>query len=157
DRLTANRMLLPDDQYLYRLAARGAYAIAQAGGNVAVGGHGNHPGLGPHWELWSFVDGGMPPMDAMRAATLGGAEMLGIQADAGSIDAGKLADVIVLNSDPRTNIHKTTDVYRVMKGGQIYDPDDLAKLVADAGANPAARTGTSGSQQRVRRPSCVPF
>src|SRR5581483_10770647 len=76
DRLTANRMLLPDDQYLYRLAARGAYAIAQAGGNVAVGGHGNHPGLGPHWELWSFVDGGMPPMDAMRAATLGGAEML---------------------------------------------------------------------------------
>lgn len=127
DRFTSIRILIPDDQYHYRVAARSAYEVQKAGGQLAVGGHGNHPGLGMHWELWSFVDGGMPPMDALRAATLGGAELLGVAEDLGSLEPGKIADLVVLNVDPRVQIRKTIDVHRVMKAGHLYDPDDLAK------------------------------
>lgn len=127
DRFTGSRVLIPGDQYLFRAAARAAYEIRKAGGNVAVGGHGNHPGLGPHWELWSFVEGGMPVMDALRAATLGGAECLGLQQDLGSLEVGKVADMIVLNADPRSDVRRSTDVYRVVKNGQIYDPDELSR------------------------------
>jgi imidazolonepropionase-like amidohydrolase len=146
DRFTSIRILIPDAQYLFRSAARGAYEIRKAKGNVAVGGHGNHPGLGPHWELWSFVEGGMPPIEALRAATLGGAEMLGIQQDAGSIETGKVADLVILNSDPRSNIKNSIDVYRVMKAGQLYDPDDLARRLPWAPA-----PGKPGTAQAGRR------
>jgi Tol biopolymer transport system component/imidazolonepropionase-like amidohydrolase len=129
DRLTTSRVLLPDDQFQFRLAARGAVAVAQAGGHVAVGGHGNHPGLGPHWELWSYVDGGMTPLQAIRTATLGGAECLGIQQDVGSLEVGKIADMIVLNSDPRGDVHRTTDVFRVVKNGRVIDPEPLAARI----------------------------
>lgn len=126
DRFTSLRILIPDDQYFYRSASRSAYQVYQAGGRLGVGGHGNHPGLGLHWELWSFVDGGMPPMDALRAATLGGAELLGVAEDVGSLEPGKIADMVILNADPRGNIKKTREVYRVMKSGTLYDPDELA-------------------------------
>jgi Tol biopolymer transport system component/imidazolonepropionase-like amidohydrolase len=129
DRLTTYRLILPYDQYLYRIAARNAYDVAKAGGHVAVGGHGNHPGLGPHWELWSYVEGGMPPLEALKAATLGGAEALGIQQDVGTIEAGKIADLIVLNADPRGDVHRTTDVFRVIKNGRVLDPEELATRI----------------------------
>jgi len=129
DRLTTVRTVITDDQYLFRAAARGAEAVRKAGGRVAVGGHGNHPGLGPHWELWSFVEGGMAPLEALRAATAGGAELLGIQKDVGSLQPGFIADLIILNADPMGDIHRTTDVSRVMKNGLIYDPEELAKRI----------------------------
>ena len=129
DRFTGIRVLIPDDHYLFRRAAESAYKLYQAGGKLAVGGHGNHPGLGPHWELWSFVDGGMPPADALRLATLGGAECLGIEQDAGSLEVGKLADMVVLNADPREDIHDSKNVFRVVKNGRVYDPDELAALL----------------------------
>jgi hypothetical protein len=138
DRFTSIRILMPDDQYFYRVAAASAYEVQNAGGLLAVGGHGNHPGLGMHWELWSFVDGGMPPMQALRAATLGGAELLGVAEDLGTIQAGKLADLVVLNADPRMQIRKTVDVFRVMKGGHLYDPEELAaRLPFDTSRAPA--------------------
>jgi Tol biopolymer transport system component len=126
DRVTGIRVLIPENEYLYRVAARNAYDIIKAGGNVASGGHGNHPGLGPHWEMWSFADGGMPALEALKMGTLTSAEAVGIAQDAGSLEAGKLADLIVLNTDPRANIRKSTDIFRVMKGGTLYDPDALA-------------------------------
>lgn len=129
DRVTTMRTVLADEQYLFRAAARGAEAVRKAGGRVAVGGHGNHPGLGPHWELWSFVEGGMAPLEALRAATAGGAELLGIQKDVGSLRPGFIADLIILNADPLGDVRRTTDVSRVMKNGRIFDPDDLAKRI----------------------------
>jgi Tol biopolymer transport system component/imidazolonepropionase-like amidohydrolase len=146
DRFTSIRVLIPDDQYQFRAAARGAHAIQKAGGRVVSGGHGNHPGLGPHWEVWSFVEGGMPADDAIRTATLGGAEALGIQADAGTIEPGKLADLVILNANPLENIRNTANVYRVMKAGQIYDPDDLAAKMPFADERPS----------RPRPPSSMP-
>jgi imidazolonepropionase-like amidohydrolase len=141
DRFTGIRILLPEDQYFYRTAARSAYELHKAGGLLAVGGHGNHPGIGMHWEIWSFVEGGMPPVDALRLATLGGAELLGVAEDLGSIEAGKIADLVVLNADPREDIKRTADVYRVMKSGRLYDPEELARMMpagfSGAGSHPA--------------------
>lgn len=143
DRFTSIRILIPEDQYFYRAAARSAHDIYKAGGLLAVGGHGNHPGLGIHWEIWSFVDGRMPPIDALRLATLGGAELLGVGQDLGSLEPGKIADLVVLNNDPRANIKSTTDVYRVMKAGYLHDPDDLAKLMPE-GFAPRALSASEG-------------
>jgi imidazolonepropionase-like amidohydrolase len=141
DRFTGIRILLPEDQYFYRTAARSAYELHKAGGLLAVGGHGNHPGIGMHGEIWSFVEGGMPPVDALRLATLGGAELLGVAEDLGSIEAGKIADLVVLNADPREDIKRTADVYRVMKSGRLYDPEELARMMpagfSGAGSHPA--------------------
>lgn len=148
DRVTGIRVLIPDDQYLYKLASRSAYDIVKAGGNVAVGGHGNHPGLGPHWELWSFVDGGMPAHDALRLATLDSASAIGVAQDVGSLEVGKLADLIVLNTDPRTNIRKTTDISRVMKGGHLYDPDALAARMPGAAAPASAKAPAASPATR---------
>ena len=138
DRVTGIRVLIPENEYLYRVASKNAYDIVKAGGNVASGGHGNHPGLGPHWEMWSFVDGGMPALEALKMATLTSAEALGIAQDTGSLEAGKLADLIVLNTDPRANIRKSTDIFRVMKGGTLYDPDALAAKMPPEAKPPAA-------------------
>ena len=138
DRLTGIRVRFPDNEYHYRVASRSAHDALQAGAIVAVGGHGNHPGIGIHWELWSFVEGGMPVMTALRAATLGGAELLGVDQDLGSIEVGKRADLVVLDADLRADITRSLAVHRVMKDGRLYDPDELAEMMPPGFAPPAA-------------------
>jgi imidazolonepropionase-like amidohydrolase len=80
--------------------AASAKKIADAGGRVLMGGHGQMQGLGPHWEMWAFVQGGMTPLQALRVGTLWGATSLGMEKDLGSLEAGKLADFVVLEQNP---------------------------------------------------------
>ena len=101
--------------------AQGADAILAAGGNVALGGHGEVQGLSNHWEMELLAAGGMSNHDVLRVATIMGAEAIGYDADLGSIEAGKLADLVVLNRDPLTDIEATQDIDRVMRGGVLYD------------------------------------
>jgi imidazolonepropionase-like amidohydrolase len=72
-----------------------------------------------------MVMGGMTPAEALRAATLNGARGLDLEADLGSIEAGKLADLLVLNSNPLENIRNTMDIQFVMKNGEMYDDETL--------------------------------
>jgi len=116
------------DEYAYSDFAKSAADIVKAGGKVCVGGHGEFEGLSYHWELWSLQSGGMSNLEALRAATLTGAEAIGFAQDLGSIESGKLADLVILDADPLQDIHNTTSIHYVMKNGEIFEGDTLNEV-----------------------------
>ncbi|MBO6573848.1 MAG: PD40 domain-containing protein [Rhodothermales bacterium] len=117
-----------DDQYVHFLHAEQLTKVVEAGGKVGLGSHGEVQGLGTHWELWMMASGGMQPMDALRAATIHSADAIGLDNDLGSLEAGKLADLIVLDSNPLDDIHNTADIRYVMKNGRLYDAATMDEI-----------------------------
>ena len=117
----------PEESYTQPLA-ESAVAVAKAGGKVCVGSHGNFLGLGYHWNLWSLADGGLTSHEALRAATMCGAQALGYERDLGSLEPGKLADLLVLEANPLEDIRHTTAIRYVMKGGRLYDGNTLDEV-----------------------------
>jgi predicted amidohydrolase len=113
---------------LYPQLGNDAARIQRAGGVVGIGSHGETVGLGYHWELESHVQGGMTPLEVLRAGTIGSATAIGRAADLGSIEAGKLADLVVLNADPSVDIRNARDIAWVMKNGRLYDAESLDEL-----------------------------
>lgn len=118
--------------------AAGAARLAEAGGLVGMGSHGEVPGLGFHWEMEAHALGGMTPMAILHAATAGGAETIGRLDDLGTIEPGKLADLVILDADPLENIRNTRRISSVMRGGFLYDGETLAPLWPQAGPAPKA-------------------
>ncbi len=102
--------MAPDADFNHVLIARGAKQVADAGGSVQLGAHGQLQGLGAHWELWMLQQGGMTPMESLRAATIAGARYLGLDRDIGSLEKGKLADLIVLDRNPLENIRYSESI-----------------------------------------------
>jgi Tol biopolymer transport system component len=117
-----------EEEYNYPVDAGSALKISRAGGKVCVGGHGELQGLSFHWQLWSLQSGGMSNLEALRAATLNGAEAIGLAQDLGSIEPGKLADLVVLSKDPLQDIQNTTSIRFVMKNGELYEGETLNQV-----------------------------
>ena len=135
DRMARRHPWIAPDEYSFPEVAHGAARILRAGGHVSLGAHGQLQGLGPHWELWAMAGEGartvnyaMTPMEALRAATVLAADKLGFRPDLGSIEAGKLADFVVLDANPLEDIHNTVKTHWVVKNGEVWDATDLHRL-----------------------------
>ncbi|MEE2877166.1 MAG: amidohydrolase family protein [Candidatus Neomarinimicrobiota bacterium] len=136
DRRARRRLKVEEDDFNHIIVAKATKALSDAGVKVNVGAHGQRQGLAAHWEMWMLAQGGMKPMEVLRAGTLNGAEYIGLDDDIGSLENGKLADLIVLNKNPLEDIRNTDSVELVMIDGRLYDAATMNQLFPEEVARP---------------------
>jgi hypothetical protein len=128
DSTVLRRPWFHEQEYSFPLAAKVLADVVNAGGKVGLGGHGQRQGIQCHWELWAIGSGGMPNGEVLKVGTIYGAEAIGMAKDIGSLEKGKLADLIVLDRNPLENIRNTNSVRYVMKNGELYDGETLDQV-----------------------------
>ena len=117
-----------DEQYVHPKLARELTKLVAAGGKVGLGSHGEVQGIGVHWELWMLGSGGMANHEVLRIGTQTSADAIGLGKDVGSLEAGKLADLQVLDGNPLAELQQTNTVRYVMKNGRLYDAGTLDEM-----------------------------
>lgn len=128
DRLSRRRPWFREDEHSFPKTAAQCAKIQRAGGLIGVGAHGQLQGLGYHWEMWALAMGGMTPREVLQAATRDGAQIIGLAQDLGSLESGKLADLVVLDKNPLENIRNTNTIRYVMKNGELFEGDTLKQI-----------------------------
>ena len=117
-----------DEEYVFEDHARFLSDIVADGGFAGVGSHGQLQGLGFHWELWMVASGGMTNHDALKAATIFGANGFGLEKEIGSIEPGKLADLLVMSANPLDDLRNTLSIRQVMMNGRLFEAETLDEV-----------------------------
>ena len=130
DSRARHRTMIPKEEYDngHILVSQSLKKLADAGVKVNLGSHGQIQGIGAHWELWMLSQGGMTNMQVLECATVNGAHYIGMEDDLGSIEAGKLADLVVLDKNPLDNIRNTETVSYTMANGRLYDATTMNEI-----------------------------
>ncbi|HUE79610.1 MAG TPA: amidohydrolase family protein [Sphingomicrobium sp.] len=118
----------PDSEQSVFAIGRSALDVVRAGGKVTIGSHGEQQGLSAHWDMWLLALSGFTPFEVLQAATIRGAEKLGLEHEIGTLEVGKLADFLVLNGNPLEDIRQTANLRYVVQSGIIFDAESLTRL-----------------------------
>jgi len=126
---SVRRIKAPDSDFFHTRSAATAKQLADRGVSVSIGAHGQREGLASHWEMWGFAQGGMSSLEALRTATTVAAEKHGFENDIGSLEVGKLADLVVLDANVVDDIFQSDKINMVMLNGRLYEAATLNETV----------------------------
>jgi len=125
------RPTAPENLYNHIAVAESTHQMNELGVPVVIGAHGQLAGLAAHWEMWMMVQGGFTPWEALRGATIDGASYFGMQADLGSIEVGKLADIAVIDGDVLNDIRQSEFVHYTMQNGRLYESATMNQIAPE--------------------------
>ncbi|MCB0279486.1 MAG: amidohydrolase family protein, partial [Calditrichaeota bacterium] len=117
-----------EDDYYWAQMASELRKLYKAGVSLQMGAHGQMMGFGAHWEMELFTHGGFTPYEALEIATINGFRHHGLDHSLGSIEVGKLADIVIMTKNPLENIRNSRSIEYVLKNGVVYDGNDASRL-----------------------------
>lgn len=129
------RPTAPDNQYNHFAIAEYAKELRDNGVSVHIGAHGQREGLAAHWEMWMMNQGGFSEWEALRGATIDGARHLGMDKDIGSIEPGKLADLVVIEGDVLNDILLSEMVQYTIINGRVFEAATMNEFGKKGGRN----------------------
>lgn len=124
------RTMLPEEEYEngHILVSKSLKKLSDAGVKINMGAHGQIQGIGAHWEVWMMAQGGMSNLQALKTATINAAQSLGFDDWIGSLQPGKLADLIIMDKNPLESIYNTETIRYTMINGRLYDADQMNEI-----------------------------
>ena len=130
DPRSRHRTMVPEEEYEngHILVSKSLKKLNDAGVTINMGAHGQIQVIGAHWEIWMLAQGGMTPLEALKCATINPAQSLGFDNWIGSLQPGKLADLLIMDKNPLDDIRNTESLHYTMVNGRLYDCETMDEV-----------------------------